>query len=122
MGLVEGFRSERLVVVTCKILTLGMALSWADIVLNPVPTPHTLPHTTQHAITHNITRRRRTGKERQREDKRRQQRRCVVRVVYVVWRVCTRTCFHVFFLHVMAVVPLTVHNVSIFCFQAFFRC
>ena len=38
MELVEGFRSERLVVVTCKLYTLWIALSWADSVLNPVPT------------------------------------------------------------------------------------
>ena len=66
-------------------------------------TPHALPHTTQH----NITRRKRIAKERQRENKGRKKRK--------------NTCFHVFFLHVMAMVPLTFHNVSIFCFSLQFQ-
>ena len=77
-------------------------------------TPHALLHTTQHNIAQNITRRRRTGKERQRGRQEKTE-----ETVCGPCGVCCVTCLHKYvfsrvFLHVMAVVPLTVHNVSIF--------
>ena len=65
-------------------------------------------NTTQHNTTqHNITLRKRIEKERQRQNKGKYMR--------------ESTCFLVFFLHMMAVVRLTFHNVSIFAFRYSFK-